>query len=354
MNDWLPFGDAICHSNLIIRWQNSCVPALAATSAQLLFFILGDFKLESGQTLEKAQIGYRTFGQLNQAKDNVILIPSWFNGKSADLEAYIGPGNLIDPTGYHIVVVDAISNGVSTSPSNSETQRGEKFPRITIRDMVESQYRLLQHLGIKHVHAVVGISMGGMQAFQWVVQYPSFVSKAIPIVGTPRMGVKDVLLWTTYAKMIPGLGQPRRTNPLIDLFRIGGRTPARNNVEESQFSDLMNGLDPAPAGANNIALPKSPNDVRRQFEAVLAHNITRNFSSSFENTVKALKADLLVVVATQDKVVSPETPLEFAEIAKARKFVLAGECGHNAYKCEKTALGKVLNEFLRLPASIKP
>jgi homoserine O-acetyltransferase/O-succinyltransferase len=328
------------------------VPALAAASAQLLFFILGDFKLESGEILEKAQIGYRTFGELNQAKDNVILIPSWFNGKSADLEAYIGPGNLIDPTGYHIVVVDALSNGVSTSPSNSETQRGEKFPRITIRDMVETQHRLLQHLGIKHVHAVIGISMGGMQAFQWMVQYPSFVSKAIPIVGTPRMGVKDMLLWTTYAKMIPGLGRPRKTNAFLDLFRIGG-TRAQS-AEENQFTDMMNGLDPAPVGPNNIALPKSPNDVRRQFEAVLAHNITKSFSSSFQNTVKAIQADMLVVVAKQDKVVSPETALEFAGIANAQKLVLEGECGHNAYKCEKALLGPALNRFLRSPRERQP
>lgn len=325
-----------------------------AAAAQLLFFPLGDFKLESGQILEKAQIGYRTWGELNPAKDNVILVPSWFNGKSGDLEAYIGPGNLLDPAGYFVVAVDSFSNGVSTSPSNSETQRGDKFPKITMGDMVESQHRLMLHLGVRRLHAVVGISMGAMQAFQWVVQYPDFMTKAVPIVGTPRMGVKDVLLWTTYVKMVPGMGGQKRT--LAELFSFGRRSPPQSR-EAAQFTELLNGLDPAagvgagpgaPGAPQNIAIPKSPNDVRRQFEAVLAHNITRRYRS-LDETVKAIRAKLFIVTAQQDKVVSPELPNQFADLAQARKLVLEGDCGHNAYKCEKDKLAPALNRFLREP-----
>jgi homoserine O-acetyltransferase len=314
-------------------------------AAQLLLFSLGDFPLQSGQTLQKTQIGYRTFGELNAARDNVILIPSWFNGKSADLEAYIGPGNLIDPTGYHIIVVDALSNGVSTSPSNSETQRGGAFPKISIGDMVESQHRLMQHLKIQHVHAVVGISMGGMQAFQWAAQYPEFMNKVIPIVGTPKMGIKDMLLWTTYIKMIPGMGGEKKS--LADLFNFGRKSPAKLS-EESQFASLMNGLEPEarPGTKQSLALPKSPNDVRRQFEAIMVHSILKK-NATMEDAVKGIKAKLLVVAATQDKVVSPELPIQFADMAKFPKIVLEGECGHNAYKCEKDKLGPELNRFLR-------
>ena len=314
-------------------------------AAQLLFFQLGDFKLQSGQTLQKTQIGYRTFGELSPARDNVILIPSWFNGKSADLEAYIGPGNLIDPTGFHIIVVDALSNGVSTSPSNSETQRGAAFPKISIADMVETQHRLMQHLNINHVHAVIGISMGGMQAFQWAAQYPDFMNKVVPIVGTPKMGIKDMLLWTTYIKMVPGMGGEKKS--LADLFNFGRKSPSKLN-EEAQFASLMNGLDPEakPGAKQNIALPKSPNDVRRQFEAIMVHSIIKK-NSSMDDAVKGIKAKLMVVAATQDKVVSPDLPIQFADLAKFPKVVLEGECGHNAYKCEKDKLGPELNKFLR-------
>ena len=71
-----------------------------------------------------------------------------------------------------------------------------EFPVFTIRDMVNSQYRLLtENLGINHIRAVMGISMGGMQTFQWIISYHEFMDRAVSIVGSPRLTAYDLLLW---------------------------------------------------------------------------------------------------------------------------------------------------------------
>ena len=97
----------------------------------------------------------------------MVLWPTWFTGSSKQLIALVGRDGYVDPTRFFVILVDALGNGVSSSPSNSSVQPRMDSPVFTIRDMVNSQRRLLtENLGINHIRAVMGISMGGMQAFQ--------------------------------------------------------------------------------------------------------------------------------------------------------------------------------------------
>lgn len=125
------------------------VQGFAQTSAdgQLRVAHLSDCALQSGQILHDCRVGYRTFGRLNAAGDNAVLMPTWLYGTSADLTEFFGSvpsaRQLVDTSRFLGIAVDALGNGVSSSPSNTlDPQHGPDFPAITTRDIVQAEYRL--------------------------------------------------------------------------------------------------------------------------------------------------------------------------------------------------------------------
>jgi homoserine O-acetyltransferase/O-succinyltransferase len=150
---------------------------------------LGELRLESGDAIRDFRQSYVTHGALDAARSNAILVCSAITGTHHRLDFLIGAARALDPGRYFTVATDAIGNGLSTSPSTSSAQPGMRFPRFTIRDMVEAQHRLLaEHLGIDRLRAVVGASMGGMQALQWAVSHPARIRSVVamtPLAATP-------------------------------------------------------------------------------------------------------------------------------------------------------------------------
>lgn len=157
--------------------------------------------LESGRILEPYEIVYETYGELNETRDNVILVCHALSGshhaagtyegdrKAGWWDGLIGDGKAIDTTKYYVISTNVIGSCFgSTGPmsSNYMTQAPYrlKFPVITIKDMVRAQMHLLSDLGIYHLKAIVGGSMGGMQALQFAVDYPNFTDKIISLAAT--------------------------------------------------------------------------------------------------------------------------------------------------------------------------
>lgn len=154
---------------------------------------LGDFKLESGEVIRDFDISYTTQGTLNASKSNAVLMVTAIGGNHHRIDHLTGPGRALDPAKYFIIATDAIGNGLTTSPSNSKAQPGMAFPKFNIRDMVNSQQRLVsEKFGIKKLVTVIGASMGGMQALQWAASYPLMMDSAVPIIPLGRTSA-----WTT-------------------------------------------------------------------------------------------------------------------------------------------------------------
>ena len=165
------------------------LPAAAHTPQQPphQLYSEGDLKLESGEAIKDFSISYVTHGTLNAKKSNAILMVTAISGNHHRLDFMIGPGKALDPDKYFIICTDAIANGFSTSPSNSKAQPRMQFPKFTIRDMVQSQYRLMKEkFGIDHVVAVIGPSMGGMQTLQWGVSHPGMMDALVALTPMAR------------------------------------------------------------------------------------------------------------------------------------------------------------------------
>jgi homoserine O-acetyltransferase len=323
--------------------------AVGVAAQQQQFARLGDIKLESGEVLRDCRIGYRTFGAMKADRSNVILFPTWASGTTEQLASNFGAGRLVDTSKYYVVAVDALSNGVSSSPSNSTPQPRMSFPRITVRDMVNTQHELLTKvLGIKHVLAVMGVSMGGMQTFQWMVAYPDFMDLCVPIVGSPRLAPYDLLDWQTQIDAImndPGWqnGNYAQEPARAAEYEFGAlllTTPAEVNrrltreqvLKEIEKAKTVRGFD--------------ANDKIRQDQAMMALDVSAPFGGSMERAAATVKARVLVVVAAQDHVVTPGPAVEFAGLLKAQLLTLEGDCGHLAPGCEAQKLIPAVADFL--------
>jgi homoserine O-acetyltransferase len=336
------------------RSQSQPQPSDAAQQ----FATLGDFKLQSGAGIHDFRIGYRTLGKLNAGKSNAILWPTMLGGRSEDLLQYIGPGKVVDSSKYFVILVDSIGNGISTSPSNSSSQPGMKFPKFSIRDMVESEYRLLTDaLRVTHLHAVMGLSMGGMQAFEWAVVYPEFMDLAIPMAGSPQSTSYDKLLWTSEIDAIeldPAWNNGNPTGPLTrgialaqEIGSLNATSPAyrAGHTNTDEFDTFIGGIR---KGARSEAGAVS--DQIRQRQAIMALDVGRDFGVSLNQVAKRVRCKMLVILSPQDHVVNPAPAIEFARSIGAPVVTLDSPCGHQSLSC--ISVGPTVARFLLNPSSI--
>ncbi len=181
-------------------------------------FEIESFTTQGGATIPNVRVGWEAYGTLNEAKDNVILIAHYYTGSSHAAGRYspddaspgywdylIGPGKAIDTDRFYVVSMDTLvnlgvhdPNVITTGPASENPATGKPwgmdFPVVTIRDFVEVQRAFIDSLGVEKLHAVMGASMGSLQAYEWASAYPDRVERLIPVIGAGWAN-GDLIAW---------------------------------------------------------------------------------------------------------------------------------------------------------------
>jgi homoserine O-acetyltransferase/O-succinyltransferase len=231
--------------------------------------------LESGEKISPLEIAYETYGTLNPEKSNAILVCHALSGdahaagfyegseKSGWWDEYIGPEKSFDTNKYFIISTNVIGSCMGSSgPTsiNPKTNKpfGSSFPYVSIEDMVLAQKKLIDHFGIPNLFCVAGGSMGGMQALQWTVAFPSFVKNCIVMASSSEHSAQQIAFnevgrqailsdpnWNEgdYGEIVPkkGLALARMIGHVTylsdELMREKfGRKPPRGNIKNTDFA----------------------------------------------------------------------------------------------------------------------
>jgi len=352
------------------------------------------FTFESGQTLPGFTLRYETYGRLNDARDNTVLICHALSGdhhcaghyagdrKPGWWDNLIGPGRAVDTNRFFVVCANVLGGCVgSTGPSTIDPTTGHPygihFPFVTIGDMVRSQKRLLDHLGIASLHAVIGGSMGGMQVLQWGISYPTFTKRMLamattaresaqaiafnevgrqaimrdpawnqgdyPSDGGPRvgLGIARMMAHITYlsdASMDRKFGRRKRddTEPAHDTFDVQFEV---QSYLRHQGQSFINRFD-----ANSYLYITRALD---HFDLAAAHG-------SLERAFAQVEADTLVVGFTSDWLFPPEQnraiALALLRAGKRASYAeLATDLGHDSFLLESPQLYGLVRGFLERP-----
>ena len=323
----------------------------AAHDGQLQYANLGRCPLQSGAVIEDCRIGYRIFGHLNADGDNAVLMPTWLYGKSEDLIGLFGDGSspqhLVDTSKFFGIAIDALGNGVSSSPSNSPHQRGTAFPAYTLRDSVAAEYRVMTEvLHLKHLHALVGLSMGGEQTFDWAVMYPSFFDLGVPILGTPRLTSYDLVLKQIMLESItgdPAYNNGRYTSePPLRLANLIGNVV----VTTAEYRNRETPRDKLDAFLNQAGAPQSidANDRVWQLKAIMQQDVIGG--RTLAEAARSTAVHFLIIVSAQDHLVNPQPALDWAAATGAPTYISRGSCAHLIMTCDAQAVSTRVRSFL--------
>lgn len=325
-------------------------------------YFLGDLKLEHGEVIKDFSISYVTHGKLNTDKSNAILMTSAYLANHHRIDFLIGPGKALDTNKYFIICTDAIGNGLTTSPSNSKKQSGMNFPKFSIGDMVNSQYRLVtEQFGINHLVAVTGASMGGMQSLQWGVSYPDFMDSLIALTPTGRThgwtaGIMDVVVKTIM--MDPAWKNGNyTTNPedsvrlMTDIIILLTASLPDSLQEEHQknphaFLDYMKKFEEKFLGidANNIIY---------QSWAIINYNLgnTPGLNGDYYKALRKIKAKTILLTPPLDILVPIEGAIEASKYIEDATYIqIPSIHGHFAATAKDPKdvafMNKVIRKFL--------
>lgn len=343
------------------------------------FHYPGPFTTAAGATIADVRVGYECVGDLNAAGDNAILIPhfnsgtSHFAGKYREddpmpgyWDAIAGPGKPLDSNKFCLIGIDSLCNvnandgvTVTTGPSSIDPATGKpygmRFPLVQIRDFVNVQKALLEHLGVSKLHALIGASMGSMQCFEWAAAYPEWSDRVIGVVPCAFIDDFSALRLRALRQMImldpkwnggdyygtpgpvDGLSLALRELTTLSLapawgeqfYRRAWADPAKdpadamsNDLGSYAYIDALVAMRVALADANNFMYIQRANEL-----------FTVGGKATLEDGLSTVKARVLLLPSVNDQVLLPEYARRIRDIlAAAGNHVeyheLAGPMGH--------------------------
>lgn len=316
-------------------------------SSEQKYSFIGNLSLSNGDTLYDCKVGFRTFGKLNSEKSNAIVFCTWYMGFSEDLIELIGEKSFIDSNKYFVIAIDALGNGESTSPSNYNKLPANNFPEISIKDMVNSQYKMItKEFGIKSLFGIIGGSMGGMQVFEWISSYPNFIKKAVIYVGSPRLSSYDRLIFTIQKKIIEdgtkyNVSEIDQTQLYSMVFSLVLRSPEHinKNIEFKDFSNYISSF------RNDTISNSRFQNLKSQLQAMIKHDIWSGKDENVCSITEKINSELFIIVAENDLTINPEAAIKFSEITKSKLLILKNDCGHLAPGCEHEKVSKEIRDF---------
>lgn len=330
-------------------------------------FRFTDMKLEKGGILPEVTLAYATRGSLAPDGGNAVLITHGYTSGHAMIEPgatssegawsdLVGPGAPIDTNRNFVVCSNMLgssfgSTNASFTDPRSGKPYGSTFPRITVQDIVSAQRRLLEHLGVRHLRAVVGPSYGGFQAFQWAVTFPAFMDGIVPVVSSTRpprgnraQEMEERLRHDPDWNGGDYYGRPDAMFGTLREIRI--ETLKRYGAEESLAARIP---DPA---VREATIARQAEDWARRFDANSLLILARAMDSyDVTPKLKAIRVPVLYVLSRTDVLFPPSlapevmTQLRSAGVA-AEYCEIDSERGHLASGADAAKWAPALRRFL--------
>jgi homoserine O-acetyltransferase len=323
-------------------------------------FTMPSYTTVGGKPLKDVKIGWEAIGKLNAAKDNAILIPHFYTGNAhfagkykpddpapGYWDAIVGPGKALDPEKFYLIGVESLANlnkgSVSTGPASTDPETGKpygmKFPVVQMRDFVNVQKALLDSLGIKKLHAVMGASMGAIQSWEWAASYPDMVPRIVSVIGTPGQNAYSTAVirnWADAIRLDPkwnGGDYYGKEEPLggltiaYQLLNLDSRAPAALDNYGRKPADPAK--SPGEALDNLYAVEKWNSDASSGRAKTTDANafiylakanelFVLGGKESVEEGLKLVKAKALILPSANDRLLPPEMSRQARDLLKAQ------------------------------------
>ncbi|MGH8439589.1 MAG: alpha/beta fold hydrolase [Pseudomonas sp.] len=304
--------------------------------AQYASHCIDAFMLQCGTTVRALRLRYEIHGKLNNERTNAILFPTWFGANHKANTWIIGPGRALDTEKYCVIVVNALGNGQSSSPSNHPdlVQEGRAVP-ISLHDNVVAQADLVRALGIEKLVAVIGRSMGAQQALQWGCLYPEKMGRIFAFCGTPATSTHNRTLLDGMAAIMEAAGDSE--DSVKDALGNIGRVYAAWVLSHEFFNDRTWKDERPEDWISRTILPAflefHRHDILSLIKTWQFADISANarFGGNLKNALEAITVPVFLMPISHDLVFPPQ---DFEECARhlpnSRTTVLYSIWGHRA------------------------